>query len=504
MAILYDKFSSFLEFMNKKQKDSGLTPLHIAALSNNQSRVKELIICNDNIDAQCYDLRETPLHKAVKSGHLSIVKMLLENGANINAQSSFLKTPLYKAVDEGHQEIVQMLLQKGANVHSNCILHYAVLSQNKDIVRDLIQYGIDVNETIKNQDSALHLAAEMGFKEIVQILVDSKANIESKSNTGNATPLITAAAHNNKSIVKILIKKGACVDATDHTGETSLHKAAKSGYQHIVQMLLENGANIDAQCKLLQTPLHKAALSEKEAILIHLIKHGANVNAMSNLDTALHIAAEKGFKGIAQILVDSKADIECRSNPRNVTPLIIAAAHNNLSVVEILIKNGASVNAKDDLFLETALHEAAYHGFANIVEVLLENGANIDEQDINGDTPLCLAAVDGLLVITKMLIRKGANIESGKPLFKAIEANQIKVVEILLNNGADVDGNYFPVHTAGALGRNEILQLLLKHQPNLSKRTYHNNTSQEIALYHKKINSFKILSFYMIDRSPTI
>ena len=85
-----------------------------------------------------------------------------------------------------------------------------------------------------------------------------------------------------------MFKKGAFVDATDHLGETSLHKAAKSGHTDIVHMLLENGANINAQCKSLQTPLHKAAIFEKEDILRLLIKYGADVNAMSNRNSIEH------------------------------------------------------------------------------------------------------------------------------------------------------------------------------------------------------------------------
>ena len=336
MAVLYDKFSSFLEFMNKKQKYSGLTPLHIAALSNNQSKVMELIISDDNIDAQCNDLRETPLHKAVKSGH-----------------------------------------------------------------------------------------------------------------------------------------------------------------QDVVQMLLENGANINAQCKLLETPLHKAAIFEKEDILRQLIRYGADVNAMTDIFTALHIAAKNGLKGIAQILVDSKADIECRSNIGNVTPLIVAVANKHKSVVDILIRKGANVNAKDTTFQETALHEAAHHGHVEIARVLLDNGINIDEQDNNGNTPLTLAVENGKLEIAKLLISRRASIELDAPLFRAVLAGQIEIVEIFLNNGADVDGEDFPVHAASGEDHNKILLLLLHYKPNLSKKNDVNWTSPEVALTKKKVNSLKMLYYHM-------
>ena len=311
-----------------------------------------------------------------------------------------------------------------------------------------------------------------------------------------------AALSNNQSKVKKLILSDDNIDAQcADLRETPLHKAVKSGHLSIVKMLSENGANINAQCKLLQTPLHKAAIFEKEDILRVLIKYGANVNAMSNLETPLNIAARKGLSGIAQILLDSKADIECKSNFRNITPLFIAAAHNHRSVLDMLIRKGANVHAKDTFLQETALHEAAHHGHIKIARVLLDNGINIDEQDINGNTPLSLAAVNGKLEISKLLISKGASTELNAPLYRAVNANQIEIVEILLNNGANIDGKDFPVHAACGIDHNKILQLLLHYQPNLNKKNSRNYTSQEIALENKRVNSLKMLSYYK-SRSP--
>ena len=351
-----------------------------------------------------------------------------------------------------------------------------------------------VQEVYTNKNEARMAVLHEKFSSLLEFM-------NTKQKNSGLTPLHMAALSNNQSMVKELIYNVGNIDAQCHLGETPLHKAAKSGHQDIVQMLLENGAYINAQCKSLQTPLHKAAIFEKEDILRLLIKYGADVNAMSNLETALNIAARKGLSGIAQILLDSKPDIECKSNLRNVTPLFIAAAHNHIYVLDLLIRKGANIHAKDSAFQETALHEAAHQGHVEIARVLLNNGINIDEQDIGGNTPLSLAAGNGKLEIAKLLIGKGASIELDNPLFKAVYASQIEIVEFLLNNGANIDGKDFPVHAACGIDHNKILQLLLHYQPNLSKKNSRNYTSQEIALENKRVNSLKMLSYYK-SRSP--
>ncbi|CRK35879.1 hypothetical protein BN1708_019843, partial [Verticillium longisporum] len=76
------------------------------------------------------------------------------------------------------------------------------------------------------------------------------------------------------------------------------------------------------------------------------------------------------------------------------TAIIEAASDGNLQKVADLIHVGMDVNAKDR-WGWTALSMAAYGGFPAIARLLLDNGANLDNVDVDGDTPIDLAANRG-------------------------------------------------------------------------------------------------------------
>ncbi|KAM0270232.1 hypothetical protein ACHAQH_009514 [Verticillium albo-atrum] len=76
------------------------------------------------------------------------------------------------------------------------------------------------------------------------------------------------------------------------------------------------------------------------------------------------------------------------------TAIIEAASDGNLQKVADLIHVGMDVNAKDR-WGWTALSMAAYGGFPAIARLLLDNGADLNNVDVDGDTPLDLAANRG-------------------------------------------------------------------------------------------------------------
>jgi ankyrin repeat protein len=93
---------------------------------------------------------------------------------------------------------------------------------------------------------------EHGYVEMAKIAIAEGADIEQRGGRGY-TPLMMASNSNLKDIVKLLIEKGADLEA--HTnGYTSLVIAATRGNYDVVKILLKAGANIE-------TPLGKNALT---------------------------------------------------------------------------------------------------------------------------------------------------------------------------------------------------------------------------------------------------
>lgn len=93
--------------------------------------------------------------------------------------------------------------------------------------------------------------------------------------------LLTIAAENGyTNIVNVLLEKEVVVDERDHSGNTVLHLAAKNGHVDVVKVLLEKGANVDEKGWRDATPLHFAARNGHASVVEVLLKAEANVNAV--------------------------------------------------------------------------------------------------------------------------------------------------------------------------------------------------------------------------------
>lgn len=121
---------------------------------------------------------------------------------------------LYDAVERGDINTVKELIAEGAKtdvkegVYAQTALHAAARNGRSDIIRILLDAGADVNSRDYWGDTALEYAAYKGSIESVKLLLDNGADVNSKDNHGK-TPLIAAAEGYHTDIIKLLIDKGA-------------------------------------------------------------------------------------------------------------------------------------------------------------------------------------------------------------------------------------------------------------------------------------------------------
>jgi ankyrin repeat protein len=92
----------------------GITPLFQAVLSKNKDIIQILLAAKADPNIAHKDGR-TPLWLAAGDGYKEIVQMLLAVKADPNRADKYGRTPLRMAAKDGHKEIVQMLLIAGAN-----------------------------------------------------------------------------------------------------------------------------------------------------------------------------------------------------------------------------------------------------------------------------------------------------------------------------------------------------------------------------------------------------
>ena len=111
-------------------------------------------------------------------------------------------------------------------------------------VRKLLNQGVDPNAAVGNSGvTALMQAAMTGNTGIVKLLLNKGANVNAKAEQmGGMTPLMNAAAFGDIEMVRLLIDKGADINTKDTDGRTALSQAKVSKKEDIVNLLKSHGA----------------------------------------------------------------------------------------------------------------------------------------------------------------------------------------------------------------------------------------------------------------------
>ena len=98
------------------------------------------------------------------------------------------------------------------------------------------------------------------------LLVNREIDADLRDAKGN-TLLLVACQNGHKRIVKLVLREGADVNATNFQGNTALHYAARMGFIECVKALIANNANKRQQNKLKQVPADLALTPEIEELL---------------------------------------------------------------------------------------------------------------------------------------------------------------------------------------------------------------------------------------------
>lgn len=293
-----------------------------------------------------------------------------------------------------------------APTQSDTPLNSAVRDGQVEKVRELLRTGIDVNAVSEFGDAHLYVAVDMGHVEIAEILLNARADINTTSRFGIKL-LPTAARAGRIAMAKILLNAGAEINAAS-TGayyDTPLREAALNSHKEMVELLLKAGANV----KL------------------------TNKNKVGQCEKALLDAAYEGKKEIVELMIKIGVDVNF-ANEHGGQPLSYAASQGHLGIVELLLEAGANINP---------CHESGY-------------------------PPLYRAASGGHKETAKLLINSGADInpDNFRPLFSAVCEDQLTMVELLLEIGAEVnaadESGYTVLYKAAIKGNKHIVKKLVE------------------------------------------
>lgn len=221
--------------------------------------------------------------------------------------------------------------------------------------------------------------------------------------------LVDAAAKQDWTAVRTLVRQRVDVNAPRADGVTALHWAAHWDARDVVASLLAAGARANAGDDNGVTPLARACENASLAVVETLLQAGANPNA---------------------------------AQTSGLTPLMIAAKTGNARVVRALLAHGASVNAVTGRTGATPLMWAAAAPHLEVAKVLIESGADVHVSSQKGFTPLLFAARNGDIEMAKILLAAGARVngagsDGAQALPLAIISRRDKFALFLLEQGAD-------------------------------------------------------------------
>ncbi|KAI0849693.1 hypothetical protein F5Y00DRAFT_48651 [Daldinia vernicosa] len=202
--------------------------------------------------------------------------------------------------------------------------------------------------------SALTHASYLGLEVAVGKLLDRGSfDIESKDTNDSQTPLMWAAQEGHV-VARLLLDNGANVNS-EYLFDTPLIKAVRNRHVTITRLLLEKGANIEAADFEGKTPLFYAVtsrrgydiLSYSDCIVQVLLQYGANIQARDITGrTPLSYAAEEGCDAAVRLLIENGADTELKDT-QGRTALSYAAENGNTTTIRILLEQCADAASMD-------------------------------------------------------------------------------------------------------------------------------------------------------------
>ena len=253
---------------------------------------------------------------------------------------------------------------------------------------------------------------------------------------------------------------GALRSRDDERSQISVTLGEFGEYQALVSDIVSDGDNQDYTLRITrEAPGYLAARSnENPAVLQVFLNAGVDPDhKKADGSTLLHSAARNENPAVIQALLAAGADVN-EDDDGGRTALHLAARYNeNPEVLEALVAAGSNVREDDDNDW-TPLHFAS--GNAEnpaIVEVLLAAGANIEEEADDGYRALHLAAGgnENPAIVQTLLdagaeLRPSAGFYRNTPLRLAAASNENPAVaQVLIDAGAEVnDGDFGDGDTA--------------------------------------------------------
>ncbi len=324
---------------------SGKVALHFAAERGDILTVLMLLEHGaDAFQVDCYG--RTALHYAVKGRDTGLLKTLAENcGEAINTQDNHGETALHYASIGQDPSKVYLLANSGADVllkdsNGDTPLHYATRGRRTESVKALLEFGSDPTQTNNDGQSALHCGLHAGLA-LFQLLLKYASDVSKTDSRGRAA-IHYAAEMGYTDIVEALLDRAAKIDTVDYRGNTALHLAAGRGNHAVTQLLLNANANRFVENNFENTALELAFQGGHEKTVDLILSQSLKQRDPCGRSFLHRAAGKPEDMSFFYTVIGPSKDITNATDNHGRTALHVAAASGNLFAVQMLLDNGAN------------------------------------------------------------------------------------------------------------------------------------------------------------------
>lgn len=335
-------------------------------------------LTSHKFDAVCWAILENNDFKTIEF-------LLKQKGNEVDKMTHDQRTYLFWAAYKGRTEIMKYLLKKGAN----------------PFLKD--QFGYSV----------INFAATTGQlnSEVYDIMIQSGCKIQEEKMKSGANPILLLMPHfQTPEEMNYFIEKGLNIQSEDKKGNNAITYASLKGNKKLIDYLISKKINV--QDNALFFAAKGARKFDNSPDFFHfLFENGANLNITDEKGENLFfkIAGNKYAPEIAHFLFKNKVSINDK-NKNGITPIFKAVERNNVELVNWFLLQKAETNGTDET-KNNLIHTATQKLSTESLERLLSHSKEgINAKNNDGSTPLHIACM---------------------------KAKDVKIIEILIKNGAD-------------------------------------------------------------------
>ncbi|GAB7350681.1 hypothetical protein MBLNU459_g1244t1 [Dothideomycetes sp. NU459] len=409
-SAIYEGHSKMVDFLltkcddlvinNIKPQGDGRTALMLAierAENREGLNIIQTLLGHRNIDIEKRDTKgRTALSHAAAGMSFRVMKLLLEvSNIDVNSPDDNGRTTVSYAAEKSSDRVLGMLLDapgikvNAVDNHGRTALHFAVENYRSDNVQTLLGSKLTTNVDANTLDrdggrSALSICVTSGDIDIMRILLEHGVDLSwTQSNGGNLLHLACSEEGSGREVIELLCHRGVRMDRPDNGGWLPLHHACRWEETEVADALIDLGADLSCQTSTGLTPYEIAW----------------QYNNVETMELLQDKAAEKGLSALALASPDK-------------VPLWALVKRGMMDTLEAAIKAGIDPDEAEYVTGNTALHWAVLENQLDILEHFLQrNLIAVDKLNLVGHTPLRTAAIDGNVYAVELLLRYKAEVD---------------------------------------------------------------------------------------------